>query len=339
MSEAPDNLAGDDAATAGAITLLKKRGFPSAPVEFLKGWSNRVWLAPSHAVRLSSGRYRESLAHEARVDKLVDGKVCMPHIIEHGELEGRVSGQANPREWMISQRMPGQSLLDAWPEMGLVERRDAARQLGQTLRALHEVDLPQAFENPWLSDAVADGGKIVDGYRIAPQLHTVTAANLRHLGFIEDSLIDRAEAFIAERLPIFEGDTDVLIHADPHFNNVIWDGTNLTLIDFEVATRAPRDRELQTLIEFWRDPSMVYAHDTPPEERLVRRDDVKELLLDIRSVYSQMFSVPNLRDRLEVYEVTGMFHVLQYFASGSSWDPRLALDKALEGEFDLPDFI
>lgn len=335
-----DRLMEDNEATAWASNLLQERGLPAEPLTLLKGWTNRVWLAPAHVVRLSSGRHRESFAHEVRVEKLLRGKVPVPPVLDHGRLEGKVSRQANPREWMISKRLPGQSLLMAWPDMERAHRSDAARQLGRALKALHEVTLPQALENPWLSDAVVPGGKPEDGYRIAPRDFRVTTDNLRRLGLIEDALIARAEVFMAERQSLFESDTDVLIHSDPHFNNLLWDGKTLTLIDFEVATRAPRDRELQTLIEYcWRNPSMVYAQATPAEERKVGRADVTHVIDDIRSAYPEMFEVPNLRQRLEVYDMMTQLHQLQHFAPGSDYDPSPALEQALDGVFDFPDTI
>lgn len=338
------DLESDEAASRWVSDLLAARGLVSAPLEFLKGWTNRVWLSPSHVVRLSSGRHRESFAHEMRVERLVRGKVPVPPVVDYGRIEGRGEDQPNPREWMISQRLPGQSLLMAWPDMGRAQRQDAARKLGLALKALHACQLPQTpentWENPWLADVLRPGGKPEDGYRIAPRHYALTTDNLRRLGLVEASLIDKAEAFLGDRLSLFSDDKDVLIHSDPHFNNLLWDGENLTLIDFEVATRAPRDREIQTLIDYcWRNPSMVYAQDTPPRDRRVGRADVTYVLDDVRSVYPELFEVPNLRQRLEVYDVMTQLHQLQHFAPGSDYDPRPALERALNGVFDFPDII
>lgn len=335
-----DRLMGDEEATAWASNLLQERDLPAEPLTLLKGWTNRVWLSPFHVVRLSSGRHRESFAHEIRVEELVRGKVPVPPILDHGLIEGEVEGQANSREWMVSKRLPGQSLLMAWPDMAAAQRHDAVRQLGRALKTLHQVELPQALENPWLSDAIGPDGKPEDGYRIAPRHYRLTTDNLRRLGLIEESLIARAEAFMAERQILFEDDTDVLIHSDPHFNNLLWDGKTLTLIDFEASTRAPRDRELQTLIDYcWRNPSMVYAQATPQQERKVGRADVTHVVDDIRTVYPEMFEIPNLRQRLEVYDMMTQLHQLQHFAPGSDYDPRPALEQALDGVFDFPDTI
>lgn len=245
-----------EAANVWAGKLLIKQGVPSEPLTHLKGWSNHVWLAPAHVLRLSSGRFRASLKHEAKIEAFAANHINMPHIVSTGSIGGQ--------EWMISDRVPGASLLGQWLSMERPERREAVRQLAHQLKVLHDLALPCDLENPWLKDAVTIPGKSGDAYRIPPQHYPAITQNLRTKDLMDETLLAEAEKFLKERLALFETDQDVLIHGDPHFNNLIWDGKTLTLLDFEVATRAPRDRELQTLIDFCADPQEFLPSSTSP---------------------------------------------------------------------------
>ena len=76
----------------------------------------------------------------------------VPEVVAYGSIDNR--------EWLISRRVSGHSLLDAWPGMSSIERRESIVKLGSGLRALHQLDVPAGYENPWISHAV--------NHRIAP---------------------------------------------------------------------------------------------------------------------------------------------------------------------------
>ena len=102
-----DPVVGDPADLAAS--LLESLGLPSSPLQVADGWVNRVWLAPAHVVRLSSGRFRDSLAHEARVLRLLPPEVPHARVVAH-----RRTGR---REWLVLERVPGITLTAAWPAL------------------------------------------------------------------------------------------------------------------------------------------------------------------------------------------------------------------------------
>lgn len=86
-------------ATSVAEHLLTTLGLPAKPLTPASGWSNRVWLAPVHVVRLSSGRFRDAFAHEVAVLRLLSSAV--PHAAI------RAYGRIGDREWLVQDRLPG----------------------------------------------------------------------------------------------------------------------------------------------------------------------------------------------------------------------------------------
>jgi aminoglycoside phosphotransferase (APT) family kinase protein len=310
-----------DDTRARARLLLQQHGLPSGRLEALHGWSNDVWLTPTHVVRLSSGRFRHSFRHEVAVTRVIADRVNVPEIIAHGEEDGR--------EWMISVRVPGRSLLDVWPELDEAERRRAVHELGGNLRRLHDMEFAEEPENPWQADAVSVRGKARDAYHVLPKYYPVLVDSLRAARLVEERLLKRVEAFLSSRMHLFDAER-VLVHGDAHFNNLVWDGAHITLIDFEGAAMAPPDMELDTLIRFTRNPAQFYGGDA---RVLVQPADVANVLAELKQSYPALFASPDLVERLGVYEMMWQLLQLHHFPPGHMLDPRPRVAAVLQGEW------
>jgi aminoglycoside phosphotransferase (APT) family kinase protein len=285
--------------TAFAGYLLASHGLPAHPLATTDGWSNRVWLAPAHVVRLSSGRFRDAYAHEAAVLGLLPPDLPHPHAVAWGNVGGR--------EWMVLERLPGRPLFLTWSQMSDAQRRAAARQLATALRLLHGVSLPAGFRNPWLADALAPGGQLANAYHLPPAHYRPLLEAAARVPGADQTLLGEVDAFIAERLDAFSGDPVVLVHGDVHFANLLWDGHRLTaLLDFECAQPAAPDLELDTLLRNVRAPDLYRAAHEPPgptSQQLARLPDW------LAAAYPQLFAHPRLTARLHVYDA--LWHLLQ----------------------------
>ena len=305
-----------------AVSLLDSVGLPSSPLDVADGWSNRVWLAPAHVVRLSSGRFRDSLAHEARVLRLLPAEVPHARVIAHGRL-GR-------QEWLVLERVPGITLAAAWSALDQRERALATRQLGEILHALHQVSVPAGLQNPWLEDALAAGGPRRDAYHAPPDRYRDLVAAAEAVPGTDRGVLREVGAFIAERLDAFGPEPLVLVHADAHFGNVLWDSGRISaLLDFEGARLAPRDLELDTLLRFAREPELF---DWPSVPVSLRRGDLAGFVEGLADAYPALFSHPRLDARLGVYEAVWQLVQLLHFPPGSAspdpWGHLLALLEA-----------
>jgi len=318
---------GDSADDAAA--LLDSLGLPSTLLRVADGWVNRVWLAPAHVVRLSSGRFRDSLAHEARLLRLLPLDVPHARVVAH-----RPHGGTGRREWLVLERVPGITLAAAWPALGRRERALAARQLGAILHALHQVSVPADVRPPWLDDALAPDGPIRDAYHAPPDRYRDLLAAAEDVPGIDPGVLREVEAFIAERMDAFApppAEAEVLVHVDVHFGNIMWDdadgGRISALLDFEGARSAAPDLELDTLLRFTREPQL---YDWRPVA-LTRRD-LAGFVDWLADAYPALFAHPRLDARLAVYEALWQLVQLLHYAPGSGapdpWGHLLALLEA-----------
>lgn len=290
-------LAADPAAFAHE--LLRSLGLPDAPLAAADGWSNRVFLGPAHVVRLGSGRFRAAFAYEAAVLRL------LPPAVPSAPVRGY--GQVGDREWLIQDRRPGLPLGRVWPDLSLAQRRAAIEQLGAMLRALHDTPLPAGFANPWLTDALMPGGRPRNAYHAPPERAGVLLAAVGALPDADRALVAEIDAFIAERLAAFAGDAPVLVHADVHFANVLWESGHLTaLLDFEGARPAAADLELDTLLRYCREPMLFHG---PGEQASLRVSNLADVPDWLTSAYPELFGHPHLSERLAVYEA--LWHLVQ----------------------------
>lgn len=295
---------------AFARRLLASRGLPARPLAPADGWSNQVWLAPAHVVRLGSGRFRDAYVHEAAVLRLLPPAIPHARVLAHGRV-GR-------REWMIMERVAGRPLAAVWSGLGERQRRSAAAQLGAALRALHAVSLPAGFANPWLDDALAPGGPAADAYHAPPAHYRTLIAAAHRVPGADRALLDEVGAFIAERLDAFAGDSAALVHVDAHFANLLWDGDRLTaLLDFEGARPAAPDLELDTLLRFAREPELYRGRDggAGPARR-----DLAAFPGWLTAAYPELFAHPRLPARLAVYKALWQLVQALHFPPGA--DPR-----------------
>jgi aminoglycoside phosphotransferase (APT) family kinase protein len=291
---------------AFAHHLLTSLGLPAAPLVPASGWSNRVWLAPAHAVRMSSGRFHNAFAHEVATLHL------LPLAVPHAPV--RAYGCSGEREWFVQDRRPGQPLGQVWAGLPRVQRRAAIAQLGAMLRALHEAPLPSGYANPWLEQALAPGGHVRDAYHAPPGRAQVLLDAVATLPGADQGLLDDVGAFIAERLDAFAGDRPVLVHSDVHFANLLWDGGQLTaLLDFEGARPAAADLELDTLLRYCREPALFRG---PGETAGPEAAAFAAVPGWLAAAYPDLFAHPRLSERLAVYEA--LWHLVQalHFPAG-----------------------
>jgi aminoglycoside phosphotransferase (APT) family kinase protein len=319
-----EDLGGGDPGT-GAASLLESLGLPSAPLRAAHGASNRVWLAPAHVVRRSSGRFRDSLAHEARVLRLLPPGVPHARVVAH-----RRTGR---REWLVLERVPGVTLAAAWPALGRRERALATRRLGEALRALHHVGVPVDLRNPSLEDALAPGGPRRDAYHAPPDRYRDLLEAAEAVPGVDRGVLRQVGEHIGERLDAFPPEPVALVHTDAHFGNIMWDGADggriSALLDFEGARPAPPDLELDTLLRFAREPERF---DWPTAPVDLTRRDLAGFVDGLADSYPALFGHPRLDARLGVYEALWQLVQLLHFPPGSGgpdpWGHLLALLEA-----------
>ncbi|MGC4189625.1 MAG: phosphotransferase [Thermomicrobiales bacterium] len=288
----------EPATNPALLRTLEAAGLPATGSFHAKaGWVSRVWVGDEYVVRLiNDQRHRDAYRHEASVIKLLAGSE-VPHarIVAHGD------GPDGP--WYVSERLPGQSLYEAWPAADSATRQAIVESLGSALRALHHVPVQADLLPPWLAGALA--GKPWPAFHppvVNAALQQVEAA--RRVPGHDAGLLDDVADWVQARLAMFAADKPVLVHGDLHGSNVIVDQGRVTgLIDFAEALAQPADVELDTILRW-----CAKAREFPPtpEEQGLDETTLTEVPGWLHGAYPELFAREHLRERLNFYDMYGV---------------------------------
>ena len=250
--------------------------------------TNEVWLTDTVVIRVNR-RLDKRLRREAELAAHLPVDVRYPEVVRYGEGSGY--------DFLVQRRRPGDVLARAWPLMSAADRRVAVRQLTYMLRALHETPAPLVapLDDPPQLCGVRNGGRVID-----PLLQALDRA--RQLPNVEAELITSLIGYVKATAQVLEPySTATLVHGDLTFENMLWDGHELTaLIDFEYARGAPSDVDLDVLLRFCAYPFLHVAEDYASE---TKAEDYVEVPYWIREDYPQLFNHPHVLDRLRLYSI------------------------------------
>jgi aminoglycoside phosphotransferase (APT) family kinase protein len=250
--------------------------------------TNEVWLTSDYAIRVNR-RPDHRLRREAKIGPHLPSEVRYPEVIAYGTGTGF--------DWLVVRRRPGNVLSRCWPTMAPSQRRLAVRQLAYMLRALHQSTSPVGLEDAG-APQLLQGGQgqnpttpLLVGLERARALENVDTA-------IVDALLDIVRT-TARFLEPF--DVQTLIHGDLTFENVLWDGDQVTaLIDFEWSRAAPADLDLDVMLRFCAFPDLHVAEDYVEQ---TKPEDYEDVAWWLREDYPQLFAFPHAIERLRLYAI------------------------------------
>ena len=250
---------------------------------------NEVWFAGPYVVRISSSLVTRRLQHELEVVSMLPASVRYPSVVTYGRMDWI--------EWLVVDRLPGVVLSRAWPVMSERERREAVRQLSRTLRDLHAVQPPASLHPPFL-----EGDSLECPHQLPVARVKELIARASTLPFVNRSVMEAVERVVdAAAGALDDSDGGGLVHGDLHFENVLWDGERITLLDLEFARRGPRDLDLDVLLRFFADPSIHVADDYG---HLARQTDYSQVPGWMAEDYPELFAHPRLLDRLTLFGIS-----------------------------------
>lgn len=249
-------------------------------------YSNDVWIGREAVLRLS-----RTTGPDARQERERRVLAMLPPAVPHADVLAH--GQHGGRDWLLLRRAPGQVLGRAWPIASLSTRRALIDQLGEALRALHALPVPD-----WLG---LDPDAGVRQFQQPPSQIETLANAAAALPGVDRDLVAEAAAFVRVRLPLFTEDEAVVVHADLHWENLMVEGDRLSaLLDFETTRPAAPDLELDVLLRFCRWPHLPVAKEY---EQLMLPVDFGEVPAWLAAAYPALFAGPHVRERLEAYAV------------------------------------
>jgi aminoglycoside phosphotransferase (APT) family kinase protein len=265
------------------LARVRRAAGIASSAEFARAasYANEVWIGRDVVVRVNA-RGDGSLRREAAIAARVPAAVRYPAIVARG-------AEADC-DWMVTRRVAGIPLGAAWPSLDGARRERAIHELAGALLALHA--------------APAEG---LPGDRDLAPPHVLPldrllelAAEVAALG-VEEVLVREVERFIGERWDAFDDAELVLVHGDPHLENVLWDGEHVSaVLDLEWSRRSYVEVDLEILLSICSEPALFA---TIEEDALAPEQfaDVPRWLADAAPAW---FRHPRLADRLDVLRLS-----------------------------------
>jgi hygromycin-B 7''-O-kinase len=261
---------------------------PHVPITRVSSVTNEVWLTADYVIRVNR-RPDHRLRREAELGPLLPDVVRYPEVVAYGTGTGF--------DWLVLRRRPGDVLSRSWPTMAPAQRRFAIRQLAFLLRALHETRSPVGLDDLGAPQLLRGGqgneptAPLLVALERARSLENVDATVMNALIDIVRSTSRTLEPF----------DVPWLIHGDLTFENVLWDGEQITaLIDFEWSRAAPADLDLDVILRFCAFPHLHVADDYASQ---TKPEDYEEVAWWLREDYPSLFQFPHALERLRIYAI------------------------------------
>jgi len=250
--------------------------------------TNEVWLTPEYAIRVNR-RPDHRLRREALIGPHLPPEVNYPDIVAYGTGSGF--------DWLVVGRRAGNVLSRCWPTMPPTQRRLAVRQIAYMLRALHRTQCPVGLDDLGAPQLLKSG----QGYEPTGPL-LVGLERARSLDNVDKGMVSGLIELVRSTSRTLEPfDAATLIHGDLTFENVLWDGEQVTaLIDFEWSRAAPADLDLDIILRFCTYPGLHVAEDYAEQ---TRPEDYEEVPWWLREDYPQLFAFPQGLERLRLYAI------------------------------------
>lgn len=181
-----------------------------------------------------------------------------------------------PYYYEIIEKVAGKTLYELWGILSDIERRKIAIQIIDILKPFHT--------------------KEVKGYEFLEMLKT-------KILFLKDKCNLDGEMFndlIEICYKYFKENKFGLIHGDLHFDNFMFDGTNLHLLDFERCMIAPIDYDFR-IFSVSRFVPWLWA--SGKTDMITVPSDYQTLMDMIIDNYPELNKIPYIRERLDFYSI------------------------------------
>ncbi len=275
-------------ADAVALAALRDAGLQVAePLRHASSTNNLVFLSGENIVRINRGD-NDRLLREAELCAVLPNLRWTPEVVASGSVDGAT--------YLIVRRKRGSTLARWWSGMRASQRQDAVEQLAGCMRAIHFTEVPIGLaplkKTPQLIGSPENP--------MLPVLHGLQ--QLRNNRYVDSATIDDLSGKVSSLAKVLDDFTaSRVIHGDLTFENVLWDGSQITaILDFEWARGGPRDLDLDVLLRFVQWP---HLHVDPAIAAQTMPSDYADVPRWMANAYPELFSPRHLRQRLALFAI------------------------------------
>ena len=205
------------------------------------GSSNATWVGDGVAVRITHTPVDTSA--EVALVRALPASVGHPAIVGAGTIQGH--------GWIVTEKVRGQNLSEAWPTLTSAERQSAIRQLWARAQVVHDATRS-------LRPFVGSHGGFVPATCDDATTAAASAGAALGLSDVERSRLHEIIDGYYRAAPLVQ---QVVNHGDLALMNALWDGDVVALLDFEFALLGPVEIDLSRLLL----ESLVPADGRPPD--------------------------------------------------------------------------
>lgn len=248
--------------------ILKGKGFKLITA----GFTNTIYLVDNYILRICTDNSNESrFVNEINFYKENSDNNGIPKLFLSDTTKNIV-----PYYYEVIEKVNGKTLYEIWPKLSNDEKIGVVKQIINIIRPFHlRKEEPYDFE----------------GQLIAELLVLKEKCNL------DDSLFNDLTSICSE---YFKENRFGLIHGDLHFDNFIFDGENVRLLDFERSKVAPIDYDFRLFSRYDSEPYLWASAQT---DMLTVESDYSDLIDMFLDNYPELNEIPNIRERIEFYSI------------------------------------
>ena len=191
--------------------------------------------------------------------------------------------------WQIEEQAQGENLFFKWSKLNQEEKRDIIRKVCIELRKVHEIPVKDVFEKEfepedWKKKFEKDILKKID--------------SLENKGMNFTDLYEKIKEYVAQNLDSLDETNYGVCHTDMHFDNIMIDDNNITILDYDRLRISSIDYELNIFNIMSKTPELVVNNELKEK---VKKEDYDNILSMIQENYPELFKFNHLNERLNIY--------------------------------------
>ncbi len=248
--------------------LLEEKSYYKIPA----GFTNTIYSFDKYIVRICT-----NIDNEKKFENEIN------FYKENNNIEGipkmyyyDISKSVVPYYYEIIERIRGNTLYDIWYRLNNEEKESIVKKIVNIVKQLHLIKVNSYnFEETMKSKVTELSNKCKLDENIYKELINIAST------YFKDNVFG-------------------LIHGDLHFDNFIYDGKNLFLIDFERCMPGPIDYDFRIFARYDKEPYLWASIDT---DMLTVDCDYQDFLQMLFDNYKELREVPNIDKRLDFYRI------------------------------------
>ncbi len=236
------------------------------------GFTNTIYSVDNYIIRIcTDSKNEERFENEINFYKENKDNNGIPKLYVSDTTKSVV-----PYYYEVIEKVSGKTLYELWGLLSDIERRKIIIKIIDILKPFHS--------------------KEVKGYEFLEILKT-KVLYLKDKCNLDDELFND---LIDMGYKYFKENTFGLIHGDLHFDNFMFDGTSLHLLDFERCMVAPIDYDFRIFSKY---NSQPYLWASAKTDMLTVESDYQDLMSMFLENYKELNEIPYINERLEFYSI------------------------------------